>query len=194
MGQVSTSVFTGKPNRFRDTEFETTNNEGNVKRSFNMSELEHSIHPSLLLRSATRGAALHLSCYDLVGMGFVFRFAFVVSPRNHPSPHIYLYIHHHRDVNTLYTIYNTTHRKTSFFHCSAPRHTSTPKHSADCGDMTSRYVCICWLSQVVFLSAPLWMVPAVSQGTKTPGKNWPVRPGVGHSIGLDQHTLEIKQD
>lgn len=36
--------------------------------------------------------------------------------------------------------------------------------------------------------------PAVSQGPKTPGKDWPVRPGVGHSIGLDEHSIEIKQD
>lgn len=160
-------------------------NKGNVKRSFNMSKLEHNIHPSLLLRSATRGAAFHLSCYVLFTIGFVFSFAFAVSPCKHPSFDICLYIHHDRDVYVLHTIYNTTYRKTCFLlHCTQTYIDYQTFHWL----LTSRYVCMCCL---VLL---LWMVPAVLQGPKTPGKDWPVRPGVGRSIGLDEHAIEIKQD
>lgn len=108
--------FGPEANRFGDTKiWNHKSNEGNVKRSFNMSKLEHNIHPSLLLRSATRGAAFHLFCYVLVTIGFVFSFALAVSPCKHPSFDICVYIHHHRDVYILHTIYNTTYRKTCFF-------------------------------------------------------------------------------
>ena len=118
-------------------------NKGNVKRSFNMSELEHSIHPSLLLRPFLLCSSYHKLCIQVRFRGFSLQTSII--------RHMLVYM---RCLHTIHTTCNTAHRKSFFF----------------------------------------FRCPAVSQGPKTPGKDWPVRPGVGHSIGLDEHSIEIKQD